>query len=98
MFLLAQFRETRAYPLLVRIFSAPAEISHDLTGDIAAIYLGRILASVSDGEDDLIEPFLIRSEQIEEAFAAGRDAAMQDLKNANPLISDAESEMSWCRA
>src|SRR5947208_2055365 len=46
-------------------------------------------------EDNLIEPFLIRPEQIEKAFAAGRDAAMGNLKNTNPLISDAESEMSW---
>ncbi len=31
--LLAQFREPRAYPLLVRIVSAPGEIPFDLFGD-----------------------------------------------------------------
>jgi len=32
MYLLAQFRETRAYPLLVKIFSAPGEVPFDLAG------------------------------------------------------------------
>jgi hypothetical protein len=34
MYLLAQFRETRAYPLLVQIFSAPGEIPFYLAGDL----------------------------------------------------------------
>ena len=34
MYLLAQFRETRAYPLLVRVFSTPGELPMDLAGDI----------------------------------------------------------------
>lgn len=50
MYLLAQFRETRAYPLLVQIFSAPGEVPFDLAGDIVTDDLGRILASVSDGD------------------------------------------------
>ncbi|PYT79137.1 MAG: DUF1186 domain-containing protein, partial [Acidobacteria bacterium] len=33
MYLLAQFRETRAYPLLVQMFSAPGELPLDLAGD-----------------------------------------------------------------
>lgn len=53
LFLLAQFRETRAYPLIVEFFSAPGEISLDVTGDVVTEYLGRILASVSGGN---IEP------------------------------------------
>jgi len=50
MYLLAQFRETRAYPLLVRIFSATGEMPFDLAGDLVTQDLGRILASVSDGD------------------------------------------------
>jgi hypothetical protein len=50
MFLLAQFREARAYPLLVRILSAPSEIMDDLLGDVLTEDVGRILASVSDGD------------------------------------------------
>ena len=54
MFLLAQFREPRAYPLIVHFFSQPGEISLDVTGDLVTEYLGRILASVSCGETSLI--------------------------------------------
>jgi hypothetical protein len=49
-YLLAIFRETRAYPLLVRIFSRPGEFPFDLAGDVATQDLGRILASVSGGD------------------------------------------------
>jgi len=34
MYLLAQFRDTRAYPLLVKIFSAPGELPFQLAGDV----------------------------------------------------------------
>jgi hypothetical protein len=50
MFLLAQFRESRAYPLLVRVFSLPGELPMDLAGDVVTEDLGSILASVSDGD------------------------------------------------
>jgi hypothetical protein len=50
MYLLAQFRETRAYPLLVRIFSLPGNLPLDLAGDVVTEDLGTILASVSHGE------------------------------------------------
>jgi len=46
MYLLAQFREQGAYPLLVKFFSTPGEISLDTTGDVVTEDLGRILASV----------------------------------------------------
>src|SRR5258708_32473882 len=44
MYLLAQFREGRAYPLLVRIFSCPGEMPVDLVGDTVTDDLGRELA------------------------------------------------------
>jgi hypothetical protein len=50
MYLLAQFRETHAYPLLVKIFSAPGESVNDLAGDVVTEGLGQILASVSGGD------------------------------------------------
>lgn len=50
MYLLAQFREYRAYPLLVEIFSAPGRLPFDLVGEVVTQDLGRILASVSDGD------------------------------------------------
>src|ERR1035438_8052773 len=43
MFLLAKFRETRAYPIILQIVSRPGEAVFDL--------LGAVLASVSGGND-----------------------------------------------
>ena len=49
MYLLAQFRETRAYPLLLNIFSTPAN-SHLSWSTTWSDGLGKILASVSGGD------------------------------------------------
>jgi len=177
MYLLAQFRDTRAYPLLVQIFSAPGELPMDLAGDTVTEDLGRILASVSDGDirgitslveneqaneyvrsaalnglltlvacgkqtrdevvayfrrlfstlartpsnvwnslasqcaalfpeeflddlrlafrDELIESFYIRWEDIVDALAVGREAAMKTLKERYRLVDDVEEEMGW---
>jgi hypothetical protein len=45
-YLLAQFREQAAYPLLAKFFSAPGDLCLDTTGDLVTEDLGRILASV----------------------------------------------------
>jgi hypothetical protein len=50
MYLLALFRETRAYPLLVKIFAHPGEFPFDLAGDVVTQDLASILASVSGGD------------------------------------------------
>jgi hypothetical protein len=50
MFLLAQFRETRAYPLVVRFASLSGDLLDSLCGDFITEDLGRILASVCGGE------------------------------------------------
>jgi len=167
MYLLAQFQEPRAYPLLIKLFSTPGEAVMDLAGDVVTEDLGNILASVSSGDmsgmaalvenpeaneyvrsaalkgmvalvatgqktrqevmdyfaslfrgrlerkpdyvwtslvsrcvdlypgevyadiqqayaDDLIEGFVIRWEGVEEAYAMGREAALEDLVNSLP--------------
>lgn len=43
MYLLAQFREAAAYPLLVDFVSTPGEIVMKLTGDVVTEDLGRML-------------------------------------------------------
>jgi hypothetical protein len=50
MFLLAQFRETRAYPLVVRFASLPGDLLASLCGDFITENLGQVLASVCGGE------------------------------------------------
>jgi hypothetical protein len=54
-YLLAQFREKRAYPLIVDFFSIPGEITLHLTGSMVTEALCRILASVSDGDTSLMK-------------------------------------------
>jgi hypothetical protein len=65
MYLLAQFREPRAYPLIVQFFSTPGEITLDMTGDVVTEGLGRILASVACGDISLITT-LVENEQANE--------------------------------
>ncbi|SRR5579883_44715 len=75
LYLLAQFRELLAYPLIVEFFSAPGEISLDVTGDVVTEDLGRILACVSGGNIDLIKQ-LIENQQANEFV---RGAALKSL-------------------
>ncbi|MCB1181724.1 MAG: DUF1186 domain-containing protein, partial [Chlamydiia bacterium] len=48
MYLLAQFREPKSYPLLIELISFPGEIPHAILGDVLTEDLSRILASVCD--------------------------------------------------
>ncbi len=75
LFLLAQFREFKAYPLIIDFFSAPGDISLDATGDVVTEDLSRILASVSHGD---IEPIkkLIENQEANEFV---RGAAIRSL-------------------
>ena len=65
LFLLAQFREKRAYAPIVQMFSAPGETPFDLAGDTVTEGLRRILASVYDGNPVLLQG-LIESENVNE--------------------------------
>jgi hypothetical protein len=73
--LLAQFREPRAYPLIVKIFSAPGDITYDLAGDTVTEGLKQILASVC-GRDLTLLQSLIENPSIDQYV---RDAAINAL-------------------
>lgn len=75
MYLLAQFRETRAYPLIADFFSIPGEVTLDVTGDVVTEDLHQILASVSGGDTALIER-LVEDAQVNEWV---RGAALEGL-------------------
>ena len=81
MFLLAQFRETKAYPLIVRFCQLPGELPLDLTGDVITEDMDRILASVCGGETRLIEG-LIENPDVNEYV---RNAACRSL---TALVAD----------
>jgi hypothetical protein len=70
MFLLAQFREKRAYPLIVKIASHPPEQADDLLGDIPTEDLANVLASVSLGDTSLIVDLAANREAEEFSRAA----------------------------
>ena len=65
MFLLAQFRETRAYPLVVRFALLPSDLLDSLSGDFLTEDLGRVLASVCGGELEGIQS-IIENERADE--------------------------------
>jgi hypothetical protein len=72
LFLLAQFREKRAYAPIVKMFSGPDETSYNLAGDTVTDGLNRILASVYDGDPALLQK-LVENEDANEFV---RDAAI----------------------
>ena len=75
MFLLAQFRETRAYPLVVRFASLPGDLLDSLCGDFITEDLGQVLASVCGGDLTAIQS-LIENEDTDEWV---RGAALSSL-------------------
>ncbi|MGH9663477.1 MAG: DUF1186 domain-containing protein, partial [Bryobacteraceae bacterium] len=75
MFLLAQFREARAHPLVVRFASLPSELLDSLCGDFLTMDLGRVLASVCGGELEGIQSVI----ENEEADQWARGAALSGL-------------------
>jgi len=65
LFLLAQFREKRAYAPIVQMVSAPGETPFDLVGDTVTEGLSQILASVYDGNPAPLHG-LVESEAVNE--------------------------------
>ena len=55
LFLLANFRETKAYPHIIKLISHSGDTVVSLTGEVFTEALGRILASVYDGDLDQIK-------------------------------------------
>jgi hypothetical protein len=58
MYLLAQFRETRAYPLMIRIALLPGDLLESFFGDSLTESLGQVLASVCDGNLEGIQSLI----------------------------------------
>jgi hypothetical protein len=75
MYLLAQFRESQAFLPIVAFFSVPGDLSMDVTGDLVTEDLGRILASVCDGNIEPIQQ-LIENRQANEFI---RSSALSSL-------------------
>ena len=74
-YLLAQFRETRAYPLVVRIALLPGDVLDVLFGDFVTTALDSALASVCGGDLDGIKSII----EDESADEWARGAAIDSL-------------------
>ena len=85
LYLLAQFREKRAYPLLARILAAPGEVPEKIAGDIITEDLHRIFASTYDGDPRPLER-LVEGDAVDEYV---RSAAIRTF-----LVLEATGQMS----
>lgn len=74
-YLLAQFREKTAFPILIKFFSIPGETTLDVTGDLVTESLGSIIASLYDGDIELVKG-LIENRDANEFV---RSAAIESL-------------------
>ena len=83
-FLLAQFRERPAYPLLVKIVSAPGETPFDLFGDAITEALSQILASVYDGNPAPLQG-LVESEQVNDFVRSAALGTFLVLENTGQM-------------
>ena len=75
MYLLAQFRERAAYPLLVKLFSTPGDLCFDVAGDMVTEDLYRVLAAVCGDDVDPIKG-MIENREVNEYV---RSASMRAL-------------------
>ena len=89
MFLLAQFRETRAYPLVVRFASLPGDLLDSLCGDFITEDLSQVLASVCGGDLSGIQS-LIENDEIDEFVRRAAADSLPTLVAAG-VISRAEA-------
>ena len=71
LYLLAKWREPRAYSLVIRWLSLPGEGAFDLAGDVVTQDGGRILAAVCDGNLEPITTLILNREPDEYCRAAG---------------------------
>lgn len=69
MYLLAQFREKTAYPLIIDLLSLPNGKSLEIVGDMFIEDIGRILASVANGDTTLLKK-LIENPKVSELIRA----------------------------
>ncbi len=75
LYLLAKWRETRAYPLVLRWLALPVETTDMLTGDVLTQDGARILAAVFDGDVAPIRALVLNRD----ADAFSRDVAIGAL-------------------
>ena len=87
LYLLAQFREQRAYAPIVKMLSAPGETPFDLIGDTVTEGLSRIFASVFDGNPAPLQG-LVESEEVNEYVRSAALNAFLVLEQTGQVARD----------
>ena len=91
LYLLAQFRETRAYPAIAELLSIPSDAIADTLEEVLTEDMGRILASVSGGDTSHIERLIENPNVNEYVRSAGLKAlvtlVMTGMKERDEVIS-----------
>ena len=85
MYLLAQFREAAAYPLLVDFVAIPGEMVMELTGNVVTEDLGRMLASLCHSDLGPIKRLIEDSEVNEWVRSAALDALVDLVFQDSPI-------------
>ncbi len=81
MYLLAQFKEKKAYKLLIDFFSIPGDVTLKVTKDVVTEDLGRIFASVYDGDISLLKTLIEQENANEYVRAAAIEALLVLVAN-----------------
>ncbi len=87
MYLLSQFREPRAYPLLIEFFSKDQMLVYESAGDVITDDLGRMLATTCNGDISLIKQ-AIEDETKDEYFRSSVLSALLVFIKENMLSRD----------
>lgn len=91
MYLLAQFRETRAYPLMLKIALLPSDLLESLFGDCVTESFGKVFASVCDGNLEGIQSIMENSaadEWVRGAVLGGLvTLAVEEIKSREEILS-----------
>jgi hypothetical protein len=84
MYLLAQFREERAYPYIIQLLTLPGEIPHAIAGDMLTEDLSRILSSLC-GQNITPLCTLIENPRVNEYVRAACQTALVNLVGCGTL-------------
>ena len=82
LYLLAKWREPRAYPHVLRWLTLPGEGAFEIAGDVVTQDGGRILAAVCDGDLEPIKALVVNCQQ-DSKFPPGQDVNFPPL----PVLS-----------
>ena len=99
-YLLAQFREKRAYPLIHKFFAIPHPTIELLIGESHIEQAGRILASVSNGDLSLIKELIENPDVYEYVRGSSLDALIVLMANgelSRELVVEYFSELFDCK-